>query len=916
MFMRRTGLPALALLALILLAGADVLSQTDPRVSGPTGLLRAPVFRNLGPARQNGRVLHVAVDERRPSTFYVVPSTGGLWKTTNNGTTFESVLPDKSMVSIGHAALAPSNPDIVWVGTGDAASGRIPLRGFGVWKSTDAGRTWAHMGLTETRHIGRIAIHPRNPDIVYVAATGYHFSNGPDRGLYKTTDGGRTWARILFKGDHVGVVDVVLNPKKPDIVFAVTYDKQRIPWNFDEGGPETGIYKSDDAGKTWRRLAGGLPTGRLARSGLAIYPKDPQIMYAVIDNQNLRPQTTTNTPALGDVPATADDPQATSKPAARRPIGGEVYRSEDAGATWTKMNAPQESIGGGKWYGWIYIDPNNDKTVYVPNVSFYRSLDGGKTWGKKGPENLARSFHVDYHAFWIDPSDSSHLILGSDGGLAVSWDFGATWDVFDHLPLAQYYATGVDMEEPYNIYGGLQDNGSVKVPSNGPRGSITRDDWRQVGGGDGMMNVVDPDDSRWLYNESQNGAIQRVDQRTGTSRSIRPAPPRGGPAYRFNWTAPIHLSPHNSRIVYLGSQVLLRSLNRGDDWREISPDLTTNDPVKLKGNIEFCTLTTISESPVTPGVIWVGSDDGKVQLTRDGGGAWIDRTAKLASAGGPADFYVTRVFASPHKEATAFVTKAGWHRDVYAPFVFRTDDYGETWTALSAGLPEGTVYAFAQDRKNADLLFVGTEMGVFATLDGGKSWIPFGSGLPPSALVHDLLIHPRENDLVVATHGRGLFVADIAPLQEATPKLFDEEVHLFAVEPRIQWPRVAIGGSIGGDRQFVAPNEPTGLVIKYLLKSDAPDKVTVRITDPYGELVAALDGIGKAGQQTIVWDFRRTAPGAAPGTGAPAGSAQPPPSGARAPVRLAPPGEYVVVLEVGKKTWSKRAVVRPAPERD
>jgi photosystem II stability/assembly factor-like uncharacterized protein len=895
--------PLFVLLAVIALTGVHAVSQTGT-AAGPAGLLRAPTFRNLGPARQNGRVLHLMVDERKPSTFYIAPSTGGLWKTTNNGTTFESVLPDKSMVSIGHAALAPSNPDILWVGTGDAASGRIPLRGFGVWKSTDAGRTWTHMGLTETRHIGRIAIDPRNPEVVYVAAVGYHFSNGTDRGLYKTTDGGRTWTKVLFKGDHVGVVDVVLNPKKPDTVFAVTYDKQRIPWNFDEGGPETAIYKSEDAGKTWKRLTGGLPTGKLARCGLAICQKNPAVMYAVIDNQN---------PRSASVPASPAGVESTSKPAAARPIGGEVYRSENGGTTWVKMNAPQDNIGGGKWYGWIYIDPNNDKTVYVPGVSFYRSLDAGKTWGKKGPENLASSFHVDYHAVWIDPRDSNHLILGSDGGLAVSWDFGATWDVFDHLPLAQYYAIGVDMEEPYNIYGGLQDNGSVKVPSNGPRGAITRDDWTMVGGGDGMVNVVDPDDGRWLYNESQNGAIQRIDQRTGTARSIRPVPPRGRPAYRFNWTAPIHLSPHNSRIIYFGSQVLLRSVNRGDTWQEISPDLTTNDPVKLKGNIEFCTLTTISESPVTPGVIWVGADDGKVQVTRDGGGTWTDRTATLASAGGNPDFYVTRVFASPHKEGTAFVTKAGWHRDVYAPFVLRTDDYGETWTNLSAGLPDGTVYSFAQDRRNADLLFLGTEMGVFATLDGGKAWFPFGTGLAPHALAHDLLIHPRERDLVVATHGRGLFATDVSFLGEVTPGFWNEDVRLFGVEPKIQWPRRAIGGSIDGNRQFVAPNEPAGLVINYWLKTAASDKVRVRITDPYGEQVIALEGPGGAGLQTVVWDFRRTDAAAPAATAAAAQGA--PRQGGRGSARLAPPGEYVVVLEIGKKTWTTRAVVRPAPER-
>jgi photosystem II stability/assembly factor-like uncharacterized protein len=896
-----------ALGAIAASAAAPLFSQEAP-ASGPAALVGAPAFRNIGPARQNGRILHVLVNERQPSTFYLAPATGGLWKTTNNGTTFESVLPGKSAVAIGHAALAPSNPDIVWVGTGDAASGRIPLRGFGVWKSADAGKTWAHMGLADTRHIGRIAVHPRNPDIVYVAAVGYHFSDSPDRGLYKTADGGKTWAKVLDKGARVGVVDVVIDPKKPSTVFAVTYDKTRIPWNFDEGGPETGIYKSTDDGKTWRRLAGGLPTGELGRSGLVIYPKNPAIMYAVIDNLNPRPAAA----AAPGQPAPGA-PQAGARAQAPRPIGGEVYRSENGGETWVKRNAEGESIGGGKWYGWIYVDPNNDQTVYVPSVNFYRSLDGGKTWGKKGPENLARSFHVDYHGFWVDPRDSNHLILASDGGLAFSWDFGETWDVVDHLPLAQYYAVGVDMEEPYNVYGGLQDNGSVKIPSNGPRGSITRDDWTMTGGGDGMYNVVDPEDSRWLYNASQLGAIQRVDQRAGTSRSIRPPARRAGAPYRFHWTAPIHLSPHNPRIVYLGAQVLLRSVNRGDSWQEISPDLTTNDPEKLKGNIEFCTLTTIAESPVTPGVIWVGTDDGKVQVSRDSGGAWKDVTAKIAAAGGPADHYVTRVFASPHKDGTAFATKTGWHRDDYTPFVFRTDDFGETWASIGAGLPEGTVYAFAQDRKNADLLFVGSEIGVFATLDGGKTWAPFGTGLPPYPIVHDLLIHPRENDLVVATHSRGIFVADISMLQEAAAALAAADAHLFAVEPKIQWPRRAIGGTIGGDRQFVAPNEPAGLVVNYLLKSEVKDKVIVRITNTAGDTVAVIDGKGAAGLNSVVWDFRRT--GAQAPSQAAAGQAPAAP-GPRMQAALAPPGEYVVSLEIGGKKLSTRATVRPPSSHD
>ncbi len=885
------------------LAVAALAAQTKNPAAGPRpiddGLARAFAYRALGPARQCGRVLHVAVDPSDRFTFYVSPGTGGLWRTRNNGTTFEPILPDASNVPVGHFAVAPSDPKVIWVGTGDPASGRIPIRGFGVMKSVDGGKTWAPMGLERTRHIGRIAIHPADPDIVYVAAMGYHFSANPERGIYKTTDGGRTWAKALDLGGKIGFVEVVLRPGDPDVVFAASYDKSRVPWNFDDYGPGTAVYKSTDAGRTWRKLAGGLPAGNLGRVGLAIYPRNPDIMYATIDNANERPRTKEEAAPAARAGAAAQRRAAPAR------VGGDVYRSDDAGETWTKTNSDREPVGGGKWYGQIYVDPNDDKVVYVPNTPLYRSLDGGKTWGAKAPENLAASVHVDHHAIWIDPADSRHIILGHDGGLAVSYDFGETWDAFDSLPLAQYYAVGVDMDEPYNIYGGLQDNGSVKFPSNGPSGAVTRDDWTSVGGGDGMYNVVDPADSRWLYNASQNGAIQRFDQKLGLTRSIRPRPPAGKPPYRFNWTAPIALSPHNSGIVMIGAQVLLRSFDRGETWREISPDLTTNDPEMLKGNIEFCTLTAISESPLEPGLIWTGSDDGKVQVTRDGGGAWKDVTAGLAAAGAPEAFYVTRVFASAHKAGRAYATKAGWHRDDYRPFVFRTDDFGQTWTALAADLPEGTVYVLAEDRRNPDLLFVGTEAGVFATLDGGRSWRPFGTGLPPNALVHDLLVHPRANDLVVATHGRGIFVTDISPLQEMTGGYHDEAVHLFEIEPKVQRTvrRVKLEGS-DGDRKFSAPNEPAGVVISYSVKAPVKgtDKAVLRVTGLAGDVLATIEGKATAGLHSVVWDMRQPQAPPAEGGGQAAGArfARP---------RLVEPGEYLVTLEFADRKLSRKAVV-------
>jgi photosystem II stability/assembly factor-like uncharacterized protein len=896
---------------LILLAASAALSGQAP--AGPQNAPPPPnpltgdisgafAYRALGPARQCGRILHVAAHPSRPFTFYFSAASGGLWRTVNNGTTFESLLPDQSNVPIGHFAIAPSNPDVIWVGTGDAASGRVPFRGFGVLKSTDGGKTWKSMGRAETRHIGRIAIHPTNPDIVFVAAVGTHFTANKERGLYRTIDGGQTWDKVFDLGDQLGFVEVVIDPVHPDIVFTTTYDKSRVPWNFEESGPLSAVYKSIDGGDTWKKLTAGLPGGKLGRIGLAVYPKNPDIMYATIDNDNMRPPTK----------AEAERAAKSGGKAAERRIGGEIYRSEDAGETWQKMNADDQAVGGGKWYGQIYVDPTNDRTIYVPGVPLLRSLDGGRTWGAKGPEDIAGTIHVDHHGVWIDPADPNHIVNGHDGGLAMSYDFGKTWDAFDSLPLAQFYAISADNDEPYNIYGGLQDNGSVRIASNGRYGAVTRDDCVATGGGDGQYNVVDPVDSRWLYNASQNGYLQRVDQKLGTATLIRPKPEKGQPAYRFNWTAPVAVSPHNSQIVYIGAQKLLRSLNRGASWQEISPDLTGNDPEKLKGNIEFCTLTTVSESPLVPGLIWAGSDDGKVQLTRNGGGEWKDVTKSLAAAGGPEEFCVTRLVASSFKPGRAYAAKAGWHRDDYRPFVLRTDDFGETWTNITADLPEGTVYVVAEDRKNPDLLFAGTELGVYATLDGGRSWVKFGRGLPGNAMVTDLLIHPRENDLVVATHGRGLYITDITPLQEMREGFSGEDVHLFAVEPKVQWPeRWDMFAGTDGDRKFTVPNEPAGLVINYFLKAAVKDKVTVRIADPYGEELVALEGKTAAGLNSVLWDMRRAPEKKAGAPGQPAGEGF---EGRRSMGRLVPPGEYVVTLEAGGKKFTQRARIRPMPE--
>jgi len=891
---RRSKRLSLTALGLFLLAAA--LSRGQELFN--EDLLKVFRFRALGPAVQGARILDIEVPDGKPFTFYVSTATSGLWKTTNNGTTFSCVFENLLSPAIGDTALAPSDPDIIWVGTGTPASGRITLKGDGVYKSEDGGKTWKHMGLRKTRHVGRIAVHPRNPDIVYVAALGYHFSSNPERGLYKTTDGGETWEKVLFINDKVGVVDVAVDPHHPDTVYAATYDKWRLPWHFEEAGPESGIYKSTDGGKTWKRLRNGLPSGKIGRIGLAVYPKDPRILYAHIENRNPRPPTEEEA---------RRDKERGLEPQERR-VGGEVYRSEDSGETWEKRNAPRDDLGGGKWYGQIRVDPNNDQVVYAMSTRLQRSTDGGKTWGKQGVENIAGGVHVDHHVVWIDPANSDHIILGNDGGLAVSYDWGKTWDVYENIPMAQFYAIGVDMEEPYNIYGGTQDTGSVKIPSNSIYGSITCDDWKSVGGGDGMYNVVDPEDSRWLYNEYQLGAVQRVDQKLGTRKSIRPRRGKGEPPYRFNWTAPLILSPHNSRILYFGAEVLLRSLNRGEDWQEISPDLTTNDPEKLKGNIEHCTITTISESPVVPGVLWVGTDDGKVQVTKNGGGVWIDRTKNLAEAGAPGDAYVSRVFASHHEPGRAYAVKTRFQRDDFRPFLFKTTDYGETWTSIAGNLPEGTVHVIVEDRKNPDLLFVGKEFGVWVTIDGGRRWVRLKNNMPTQD-VFDLLIHPRENDLVVGTYGRGIYVTDISPLQEMTPDVLTRDMHLFEIEPKVRWEYKNRARPFG-HRQFSVPNEPIGIVVYYYLGKDVEGDTRVVVTDPYGNLMAALKGSSRLGLHKVVWNMER------PLTDEELREIRS--SGRTRERRTArvDPGEYVVTLEAGGKKLQRKAVVRAMPRTD
>ncbi len=850
-------------------------------------LLKVFNFRNLGPYRAGAWISDIAVPESQEPehryTFYIAARNGGVWKTINNGTTFTPIFDDQDVNSIGAIRVAPSDPNIVWVGTGEASNARSAYAGSGIYKSSDAGKTWLCMGLKDSHHIPRIVIHPRNPDIVYLAVMGHLFSHNEERGVFKTTDGGKTWDKILYINDRVGVIDLAMDRENPEVLYAAAYDKERLPWHFEAGGPESGIYRTTDAGRTWTRLAGGLPTGKIGRIGIDIYRQDPNILYAVVENVNLRPPT--------DKEVKADKEKGLESQ--EREIGGEVYRSDDRGTTWEKMNSIEQNVGGKAAYSFnqIWVDPNNDQNVFVNTICLASSHDRGRTWHDFDwpPRHLFVNIFGDVRCFWIDANDSRHMIVGSDGGVFVSYDGGKTADHLYNLPLGEVYDVEVDMETPYSIYAGLQDHESWKGPVNSWSGQVTLEDWVIVGLWDGMYSQVDSIDSRWLYTTSQFGFHMRVDQGLGEHTSIMPKNKEGQPPYRYTWTTPILISPHNPQILYTGGQMLLRSLNRGDTWEEISPDLTRNDPVKIagKGHIMYCTITTISESPLKPGIIWVGTDDGRLHLTKNHGASWQEFTRQITLSGCPAERWLSRVLASHHQLAAAYVAKSGYRNDDFRPFLYKTADFGTTWQDISANLPQQPISVIFEDRKNPNLLFVGNDHGVYVTIDGGQRWVRFKNNLP-SVPVRDLLVHPGENDLVVGTYGRGVFVTDISPLQELNEEVLAKEVHLFAVEPKIQrnYSQRRDWGNyhMSGDRHLATANEANGFAIYYYLKHETKKPVKIFISDPYGKQLGTLEGVKSSGINLVYWDT--------------AGNE---------------PGEYVIILTVSKKKWTRKTRLLASP---
>lgn len=791
-------------------------------------------YREIGPTRQGGRVVAFAVSHRNPHTFFVGAGPGGVWKTVNNGHSFEPVFDHADIASIGDIEIAPSDPNVVWIGTGEANLRNSTYYGNGMYKSTDSGNTWTHMGLEETHHIGRIVIHPCNPDIVFVAAQGHLYSENPERGVYKTTDGGKTWLKsleVVVDGRAIGATDLALDPGAPDTLYAASYDRRRWAWSFRTAGPGSGIYKTIDRGMSWKKLTNGLPGGMLGKIGLALSPKNPNILYATIDNAN--------SPGVSGSERYKE--LFEGKRPSRPTIGHGIYRSENSGESWVLVSPEGKSIGNrSNYYGQIIVDPNDQNHVYVLSSRADESSDGGGTWKR------AFRYAGDNHVLWIDPENSKHMLLGYDYGMAITYDSGKNWYHPDELPMAQLYAVGVDMDYPYNVYGGMQDFGSWKGPSTKKgRFPIRYEDWEHVKGGDGFYNQVDPTNSRWLYSESQFGDLSRIDQKTGKRRSISM---EGKAGLRFNWNAPFLISPHNPNVLYHGAQKVLRSSFRGENWEEISPDLTSKNPGKLKGvgAVQYCTITTLDESPVQQGIIWAGTDDGNVHLTRDKGKTWERLNDRIKGNPG---YWVSRVTASFHNAGTAYVTYTGFHFDDFRPFIYKTTDFGTTWTSLSNNLPEGSINVVKEDRKNPNLLFIGTDKAVYVSIDGGHVWNKMKNNMP-TIPVHDLVIHPRENDLVVGTHGRGIFIMDISPLQELTPGVLTKNVYLFTVEPKVQW--VMNRQPATGAQNFAGKNETHAVVINYYLRESFQSDIKISVYDGL-RLLDKFSGSNDPGLNRVEW---------------------------------------------------------------
>jgi photosystem II stability/assembly factor-like uncharacterized protein len=874
-----------------------------PRLAADT--FHEIAMRNIPGTFSSGRIADVAVDPKNRDIWYVATASGGLWKTTDRGVSFQPIFDDAGSYSLGCVTVDPKNPDVVWLGTGENQSQRAIGWGDGIYKSTDAGKTWKNVGLKNSQHIAKILIDPRDSNVVYVASQGPLFSPGGDRGLYKTADGGATWKPILEITENTGITDIDIDPRNPDVMYAAAYQRRRNTSVVVAGGPDAGIFKTTDGGKTWKKLTEGLPTVDMGRIALAVSPQKPDVVYALIMT-------------------------------ARANKMSGYYRSEDGGQHWTR--GAYKEVQDPEYYGEIFADPFQFDRVYAMNETVFLTEDGGKTvqnaFGGGGGGGRGMGLHSDNHALVFDPTDENHLIEGNDGGLYESYDHGRTWRHFNNIPVTQFYRVSVDNGLPfYNVYGGTQDNGSQGVPSGTiDSAGIRTSDWMNTGGGDGYQSRADQEDAGIVYTCSQQIACVRLDLKTGQTTSINPQAGRGGrggrggangqppagkvndPKLRSRWDIPFIVSPHDHTRLYILGNRLMQSDDSGASWREVSEDLTRNidrDTIPVMGKVwpnetavwkneftdEYGTGTALAESPLKEGLLVVGTDDGLVQISEDGSKTWrkVDQWP-----GVPDMTYVTDVHPSPVDVNTLFVTLNDFQRGNFKPYVMKSTDLGRTWTAISGDLPDGDpAWTIVQDYLDPNLLFVGTEYGLSFTVDGGRHWIKIRNGMP-TIPIRDLEIQKRESDLAAASFGRGFFILDdYSALRQITPQVLASEGALFAPGRRarefdeIGYYR-AQGDNIG------SPNPPFGAILSYYLRDDEPTvggadapKVVLQIADATGKMVRQLDASSKAGLHRIAWDLRETPPqnvqGGRGGNGAPpanaaaggAGGQEPPAGGGR-----------------------------------
>jgi len=850
--LRRLAASAAGLLALSLLVPASAPAQQD---AGQLNAERVSDldFRNIGPAVTGGRIHDVEALPEDPSTVYVATATGGLWRSTNAGTTWDALFQHQAVSNFGDIDIAPTDPDVIYAGTGGQQNRQSTSWGNGVYRSDDAGDTWTHLGLVETRHIAEVEVHPEDPDVAWVAAQGNLWSASEERGVYKTTDGGETWEKVLHVDTLTGANDLAVNPENPDVLYASTYQRLRRTWGFNGGGPGSGIYKSTDGGETWTELTDGIPSGDKGRIGLALARSQPSVLYATVEH--------------GD-----EEQEGT-------------YRSSDAGESWERVNSLNPRP---MYYSHVFTDPNDADRVYVLSTEAYVSENGGEQFTRLPTRpTYDVGVHSDHHTMWINPADTEHFYLAGDAGLHVTKDRGDTYRRINNIPIAQFYAIGLDDRDPYHVYGGLQDNHSFMGPSESRRFmGITNGDWKQIGFGDGMYQQPTPGNHRFVYVGDQNGGLVRLDAETGDHLEISPEAMPGEEEYRFDWVTPSQVSRHDPTTFYFGGNRLFITRDRGNSWirtEDLSKDID-RDTLTLMGRpgsddlisendgtASFSEATSVSESPVDPDVIWVGTDDGNVQVSRDGGRTWTEVSEN--APGIPATMYVSRVTASAEGPGVAYLAFDGHRRGDFSPHLFKTEDYGQSWTSIAGDLPEsaGTVNDVIEHPDNPDLLFTGTERGLYVSATDGESWTRMGASPQnaegrrlPTTLYDDLAIHERENDLVVGTHGRSIWILDdLSALQNWTPGVASEPAHLFPLQEATYfqpWKNT----SYRAQAEFFGEDPPMGATIQYHLGRQAGSaRVVVRSAD--GDTIREMGVPGSAGViHRVTWDLRHEPPPSEP----------------------------------------------------